>query len=293
VVLDAKGTANANTGSVTNVARFDLGGASSAVTVSYDATVTLSNTDLTPATMTMTPEVVGAALAANQATATAVTSSSQVTLASGLYFLWVGGSISQLTTQATGIYSGTFNIDVELQLIKSMPAGIPVGFFKISMKKTLLLILTFIILTKTDLVFGQVSIAPTTIFIDQNGIGSVFITNPGNSPQEINVSFIFGYPGNDDLGNLIMVYSDSIRAKQFGIDDRVRAFPRTFILAPQQQQTVRLQVRPDRSLAAGTYFTRVKITSNAQTTAVDEVPQEEVATRVSFKFDQVIAAFQK
>jgi hypothetical protein len=174
-----------------------------------------------------------------------------------------------------------------------MPAGIPVGFFKISMKKTLLLILTFIILTKTDLVFGQVSIAPTTIFIDQNGIGSVFITNPGNSPQEINVSFIFGYPGNDDLGNLIMVYSDSIRAKQFGIDDRVRAFPRTLILAPQQQQTVRLQVRPDRSLAAGTYFTRVKITSNAQTTAVDEVPQEEVATRVSFKFDQVIAAFQK
>jgi hypothetical protein len=174
-----------------------------------------------------------------------------------------------------------------------MPAGIPVGFFKISMKKTLLLILTFIILTKTDLVFGQVSIAPTTIFIDQNGIGSVFITNPGNSPQEINVSFIFGYPGNDDLGNLIMVYSDSIRAKQFGIDDRVRAFPRTFILAPLQQQTVRLQVRPDRSLAAGTYFTRVKITSNAQTTAVDEVPQEEVATRVSFKFDQVIAAFQK
>jgi methionine-rich copper-binding protein CopC len=90
-----------------------------------------------------------------------------------------------------------------------------------------------------------------------------------------------------------MVYSDSIRAKQFGIDERVRAFPRTFILAPQQQQTVRLQVRPDRSLAAGTYFTRVKITSNAQTTAVEEVPQEEVATRVSFKFDQVIAAFQK
>jgi hypothetical protein len=174
-----------------------------------------------------------------------------------------------------------------------MPAGIPVGFFKISMKKTLLVILTFIILTKTELVFGQVSIAPTTIFIDQNGIGSLFITNPGNSPQEINVSFIFGYPGNDDLGNLIMVYSDSIRAKQFGIDERVRAFPRTFILAPQQQQTVRLQVRPDRSLAAGTYFTRVKITSNAQTTAVEEVPQEEVATRVSFKFDQVIAAFQK
>jgi len=161
------------------------------------------------------------------------------------------------------------------------------------MKKFLLVVLTFVILTKTDLVFAQISIAPTTIFIDQNGIGSVFITNPSDTPQEINVSFAFGYPGDDELGNLTMVYTDSIRAKQFGIDDRVRAFPRTFILAPQQQQTVRLQVRPDRSLAAGTYFTRVKVTSNAQTTDVEETAQEGVSTRVNFKFDQVIAAFQK
>jgi len=161
------------------------------------------------------------------------------------------------------------------------------------MKKIFLVILTFVILTKTELLFGQVSIAPTTIFIDQNGIGSVFITNPGDTPQEINVSFDFGYPGNDDLGNLLMVYTDSIRSKQFGIDERLRAFPRNFILAPQQQQTVRLQVRPDRSLIAGTYFTRVKVTSNPQTTDVEKTAQEEVTTRVSFKFDQVIAAFQK
>jgi len=161
------------------------------------------------------------------------------------------------------------------------------------MKKFLQVVLTVIILTIPILVVGQVSIAPTTIFIDQNCIGSVFITNPGDTPQEINMSFVFGYPGNDELGNLTMMYSDSIRAKQFGIDERVRAFPRTFILAPQQQQTVRLQVRPDRSLAAGTYFTRVKITSNDQTTDVEETAQVGVSTQVNFKFDQVIAAFHK
>jgi hypothetical protein len=113
VVLDANGTANANTGSATKVAKFDLGGASSAVTVNYDATVTLSNTDTTPATMTMTPEVVGAALATDQTTATAVPIGSQVTLVSGAFYLWVGGSIPRLASQATGVYSGTFNIDVE------------------------------------------------------------------------------------------------------------------------------------------------------------------------------------
>lgn len=161
------------------------------------------------------------------------------------------------------------------------------------MKKLLLVFLTVVMVTNSDLVFAQVSIAPTTIFIDQNGIGSVFITNPGDTPQEINVNFVFGYPGNDELGNLTMMYSDSVRASQFGIDARARAFPRTFILAPQQQQTVRIQVRPDRSLEAGTYFTRVKVTSNAQTADVEEVVTEGVSTQVNFKFDQVIAAFQK
>lgn len=114
VVLDANGTANANTGSATNVARFDLGGANSGVTVSYDAYVTLTNGNQAN-DMTMTPEVVGANDFINQAQAgaTAVASSSQVTLASGLYYLWVGGSIPTLATQATGVYSGTFNIDVE------------------------------------------------------------------------------------------------------------------------------------------------------------------------------------
>lgn len=113
VVLDANGTTNANAGSVTNVARFDLAGANNAVTVSYDATVTLSKTSGTPASMTMTPEVVGATLNTAQATATAVGTGTQVTLASAAYFLWVGGTIPALASQATGTYSGTFNIDVE------------------------------------------------------------------------------------------------------------------------------------------------------------------------------------
>ncbi|WP_113925183.1 fimbrial biogenesis chaperone [Cognataquiflexum aquatile] len=140
---------------------------------------------------------------------------------------------------------------------------------------------------------AQISIAPTSVFMDENGIASLYITNPSDITQEINVSFLFGYPGNDELGNLIMIYGDSIKDKQYGLGDRLRAFPRTFVLAPQQQQTVRLQLRPDRSLPAGTYFTRVKVTSNNQAPDVDQTNQTEVATQINFKFDQVIAAFYK
>lgn len=140
---------------------------------------------------------------------------------------------------------------------------------------------------------AQISIAPTSVFVDNNGIASFYVTNPSDQPQEINIGFVFGYPGNDEQGNLLMVYGDSLREKEFGIGDRLRAFPRSFVLAPQQQQTVRLQLRPDRSLPDGTYFTRLKVTSNAQSREVGEIPQNEVATQVNFKFDQVIPVFYK
>jgi hypothetical protein len=113
VTLDANGTTgNANTGSVTDVARFNLAGANNAVTVQYDANVTLTE-PVGPTTMIMTPEVVGAALVAGQGSAAAVLNNTQVTLALGVYYLWVGGTIPQLASQATGVYLGTFNINVE------------------------------------------------------------------------------------------------------------------------------------------------------------------------------------
>lgn len=113
IVLDANGAANnSNTGSITDVARFNLAGADVAVTVQYDAAVTLTDDD-SPATMVMTPEVVGAALTTAQAGAGAVVNNTQVTLASGIYYLWVGGTIPALSGQATGLYTGTLNINVE------------------------------------------------------------------------------------------------------------------------------------------------------------------------------------
>ncbi|WP_026952222.1 fimbrial biogenesis chaperone [Algoriphagus mannitolivorans] len=161
------------------------------------------------------------------------------------------------------------------------------------MKKQLITLLLSFFLFGICNVQAQISLAPTTVFIDQNGVGTLFVTNPGNVPQEISIGFEFGYPGNDELGNLKMVYGDSVRALQNGFGDRVRAFPRTFILAPQQQQTIRLQVRPDRSASAGTYFTRIKITSNPQTPDIEQTNTDEVTTQVNFQFDQIIAAFQK
>ena len=157
--------------------------------------------------------------------------------------------------------------------------------------KTFLLSLLFSIVV--FVVNAQVSLAPTTVFADANGIGSLFVTNSSDKPQEVNISFLFGYPGNDSIGNLVMVYEDSLREQQSGLGDRIRTFPRSFILAPGQQQTVRFQIRPDRTKPAGMYFSRVKVTSNEQTSDVERITTEGVSTKVNFKFDQIIAAFYK
>lgn len=161
------------------------------------------------------------------------------------------------------------------------------------MKKMSIAIYLIVAMAFASPSIAQVSISPTSVFMDANGIASLYITNPSETAQEISVSFVFGYPGNDENGSLIMVYGDSVRADQAGLGDRLRSFPRTFILAPFQQQTVRLQVRPDRSLPTGMQFTRIKVTSNAQTPDIEETNTEGVSTQVNFKFDQVIAAFYK
>ena len=102
---------NVNTGTTTNVERFDLAGAEQEVTVSYDPTVTLTEDE--GATMEMTPEVVGAATEAGQTAAAAVPSESTIVPVEGVYYLWVGGAIPALAGQAVGTYTGTFNIEVE------------------------------------------------------------------------------------------------------------------------------------------------------------------------------------
>lgn len=140
---------------------------------------------------------------------------------------------------------------------------------------------------------AQVSLAPTTVFADENGVGTLFVSNGSDKSQEINLSFLFGYPGNDEEGNLLMIYSDSLREMQSGLGDRIRTFPRSFILAAGQQQTVRFQIRPDRNKPDGMYFSRVKVTSNEQTADVEEEVVEGISTVVNLKFEQIIAAFYK
>lgn len=154
------------------------------------------------------------------------------------------------------------------------------------------LLLLFIKLTTS--INAQVALAPTSIFLDKNsGVGNLFVSNRSEKAQEVSITFAFGYPTSDEEGNLQMNYTDSVAFQQYALDPFIRAFPRTFILAPNKQQTVRLQVKSANKLKDGFYFTRVKVLSTEQSADVAAKPVEGLSTNIRYKFEQVTAAFYK
>lgn len=159
------------------------------------------------------------------------------------------------------------------------------------MKKMFLLLLSLLPLSG---LLAQVSLAPTAVYFDKNGIGTLYVTNNSETAQEITINFQFGYSTNDKNGVMIMVYDDSAKAKTSGLDKMIKAFPRTFNLPPKQQQLVRMQVRAPKDLPEGTYFTRIKVGSSGQVADVGTGSAPEgISTLVNVRFEQVIVAFYK
>ncbi len=157
-------------------------------------------------------------------------------------------------------------------------------------KRNLAVTLMLIMLTITA--GAQISLAPSFVFLDANtGVGNLFISNNGTQAQEVTISFLFGYPGSDAEGNLVMRYDDSAAYTQYGLDSMIRAFPRSFTLNGGEQRTVRIQVIPAAQQKEGFFFTRLKVLAKPLSAEVSEQTTEGISTRISFNFEQITAVF--
>ncbi len=163
------------------------------------------------------------------------------------------------------------------------------------MKRLILLLLAIVLTSSFYMVNAQVAIAPSALFInDQTNIGTLYISNRSDDPQEVSIDFVFGYPSSDEQGNTIVNYDDSLAYEKYAINEWIRVFPRSFVLGPRQQQTVRFQVRPQPQAEDGVYWTRARITANPQTPEIDMPATEEgITTRITFRFEQIIAAIYR
>ena len=155
-------------------------------------------------------------------------------------------------------------------------------------KATSILFLIFV-LGLSSQVFAQVSIAPTSLFFDnQQRFSSLTISNGGQQAQEISISTEFGYPTTRNGG--IQVVNDSATAQQKSMTDWVKIFPQNFTLQPNQRQTVRFVARPPSGLSQGGYWSRVRVQSNPVSPPIESVDEGQVGAQINLVVNQVIAA---
>ncbi len=145
----------------------------------------------------------------------------------------------------------------------------------------------FIILFVASTIYSQVIISPYIVYMDKKDrFGTFLVQNKSMEEYEINISFIFGYPTTDSLGNGTMKYIDNPADSLPSIAKWVRAFPKNFVLVPEQKQIVRMTVRPQGYLEPGTYWTRMVTSSTPKSAPVDTL-QGGISAKVRFVLNQV------
>lgn len=154
----------------------------------------------------------------------------------------------------------------------------------------LYLILLFI---SSNFIMAQVIISPYIVYMDeQNKFGSMIVQNESIEPYEISISFIFGYPISDSLGNRTMNYEQNPSDEMPSINDWVKAFPKKFILKPKERQTIRLMIKPPPNIDPGTYWTRIVTSSSPVEPDVDS-SKGGVSAKLKFVLNQVTTAIYR
>ena len=132
-----------------------------------------------------------------------------------------------------------------------------------------------------------VAVSPSALFLDpRSPAGTLTLYNGGSLPEELEISFAFGYPRSDAEGNVRVEMVDTAPDGEPSIVPWMRAFPRRLVLQPGQRQTLRVMVQPPADLAAGEYWGRVLVHSRGGQPPIE---QQEGGVRMQINVETVIA----
>lgn len=107
-----------------------------------------------------------------------------------------------------------------------------------------------------------VTVSPTALYLSaRNPSALLTLINTGSRPEEIEISFGFGYPTSDSTGALQVSITDVASADEPSAAPWLRAFPRRLVLQPGQRQVIRVTVVAPDGLADGEYWGRVLVKS--------------------------------
>ena len=132
-----------------------------------------------------------------------------------------------------------------------------------------------------------VAVSPSALFLDtRSPAGTLTLYNGGSLPEELEISFAFGYPTTGDDGAVRVEMVDAAPAGEPSIVPFMRAFPRRLVLQPGQRQTLRVMVQPPADLAPGEHWGRVLVRSRGGQAPIE---QQEGGVRMQINVETVIA----
>ena len=128
-------------------------------------------------------------------------------------------------------------------------------------------------------VTAGVLVAPSVIVLDgKSKTGRMNLQNPSNTPKEVSISFSFGIPESDSLGNVNIFLRDTAITDPNSALGWVKAFPRKLIIPANGSQVVRFIAKPPKGLADGEYWVRVVVESQEGITSIPTATDEEQIT---------------
>lgn len=155
------------------------------------------------------------------------------------------------------------------------------------MKRIYFPVLIFVLFSVQS--FSQVIVTPYAVLIDnKNKFGTYSVINEASDPTEVIISFKFEYLKSDSSGNLSF---DTTSANMNNITNWIKAFPKKFILKPNEKQTVRMTVSPPAGLSKGTYWTKIITSSQKQQKMQDT--SAGITAKINFVFNQITTVLYK
>lgn len=139
-------------------------------------------------------------------------------------------------------------------------------------------------LVASSAVVRAVSVSPMSVFLEhRTRTGSITLYNPNPLPEEVEVSFAFGYPQSDSAGEVTVPLSAAAPAGEPSAVEWLRAFPRRLRLEPGQHQVVRILAQPPAELPDGEYWSRVVIVAAGGQPPVEEQVQPDVHVAITMR----------
>ncbi|HEU0015666.1 MAG TPA: hypothetical protein VFQ45_18460 [Longimicrobium sp.] len=131
---------------------------------------------------------------------------------------------------------------------------------------------------------AAVTVTPAAVYIDHRvRNGTITLYNTGTTPENVVISFAFGYPKSDAAGEVSVALVDSAPEGEPSAVPWLRAFPRRLTLEPGARQVVRILAEPPASLGDGEYWARVVVTSSGPQPPVEQQGAERVSIALTMQ----------